>query len=126
MDRAVLIEKGFNPSLDVVAYLHDVGLRIGRRATLIQSRGERVYGTVMSLDEKELDRLYVEASVKDYVHETVRVKTIEGFEQSVRVYNLPQANDDEKNLVYAKLLRQVAEKLGLPSDYIAELGIWCD
>lgn len=129
MDKDLLQEKGFKPSDAVMASLQHYGLRLAERATLVPSKGERVYGMLMSLDDNELERLYGDESVKDYLPETVRVKTLNGREQEARVYNLPPAYalvDKNNNPQYATALKQVSQKLGLPKDYIAEIEKWCE
>lgn len=121
MDEALLKSKGLHPSSTRVAYLQDYGLRIGERATLLKAEGERAYGVIMSLNEKELDVLYGEESVADYVPEKVTVITENQKRVHVIAYNLPPEMVKGQNKQYAKSLATVAGKIGLPSEYVAEI-----
>ena len=124
MDESLLKEKGFHPSRPVLAYVNDFGLRIGERATLIKSEGERAYGSIMSLNEAELETLYGETSVADYVPEKLVAISTNSDSINVLVYNLPMKKLKGRNIEYARSLVNVAKKVGLPSDYIIGIEQW--
>jgi hypothetical protein len=118
MDQDLLVEKGLNPSNPRKGYVAGMGLRIGRRATLVHAQEERAYGIVMQLSEDESTALYSEESVSDYIPEQVVVTLNNGDRLSATCYNLPGHLLSGSNLAYAKSLVQVAIKCGLPQDYI--------
>ncbi len=124
MDESLLREKGMDPSKAIIAFVDGFGLRIGTRATLIKSDKERAYGLIMSLTDQELDILYGEESVSDYIPENLTAVTEKKDSLDVICYNLPLEKLSGQNKQYAKSLAIVAEKVGLPSDYIREIKQW--
>ncbi|MFQ5688610.1 MAG: gamma-glutamylcyclotransferase family protein [Candidatus Scalindua sp.] len=124
MDDELLREKGFNPTFGKIAYVDGYGLRIGERATLVKSEGERSYGLVMELREEELEQLYSDSSVSDYVPELVEATDLNGAIANVYSYNLPISKLSGSNKSYAKSLSVVAQKKGLPQNYINEILTW--
>ncbi len=124
MDEALLREKGVNPSKPIIAFVDGFGLRIGTRATLIKSKNERAYGLIMPLSDEELSILYGEESVADYIPESITAITETGEAVGVICYNLPLEKLSGQNEQYAKSLAKVAEKAGLPLDYISEIEQW--
>ncbi len=121
MDRAILAKNGVEPSNPRRGYLKDYGLKIGNRASLIPMEKEKAYGIVMTVDEKDLQRLYAEASVADYVPEEVQVFTDADEIVAATCYNLPAESLSGTNETYAKSLYQLAEELGFPSDYLVKI-----
>lgn len=124
MDDELLKEKGFNPTLGNVAFVDGYGLRIGERATLVKSENERSYGVVMGLSEEELEKLYSDPSVSDYIPELVEATELNGNTSKVTSYNLPAAMLSGSNSGYADLLSDTAQKVGLPKPYIQEIRTW--
>jgi hypothetical protein len=118
MDQDLLVEKGLNPSNPRKGYVAGMGLRIGRRATLVHAREERAYGIVMQLSEDESTALYSEESVSDYIPEQVVVTLNDGVQLEATCYNLPEHLLSGSNREYAKSLIQVAIKTGLPKSHI--------
>lgn len=124
MDRELLVEKGFNPSEPILAHVKGFGLRIGERASLVESKDEISYGVIMSLREFEVNQLYSEESVKEYLPVEL-VAFISNTEKiNVVAYNLPKAILKGKNKSYAESLAKVANKVGLPLGYINEIKRW--
>jgi len=122
MDQELLRSKGVVPERIERASVDDLALRIGQRAALVPAPGVRVHGMVMSLTPEELDRLYSEPSVQAYRPEAVLVRLESGGTISALCYNLPEPpSPSERNPEYAAKLRTVAERVGLPRDYIARL-----
>lgn len=124
MDEGLLREKGLHPSATKIASLVGYGLRIGERATLIQSNQEQTYGTVISLSEQELAILYGDESVKDYYPEKVTVTDTNGTTLAAVSYILPIENLSGQNREYAKSLAAIAKKIGLPAEYVTEIESW--
>lgn len=124
MDESFLKEKGFHPTIPVLAYIDGYCLRIGERATIIKSTGQRAYGVIMDLSEEELSRLYSDPSVADYIPEHVTAHLIEGGTMNVLSYNLPKGRLAGRNKDYAISLTEVAKKIGLPQSYVNEVHSW--
>ena len=118
MDQDLLVEKGLNPANPRKGYVAGMGLRIGRRATLVHAQEEKAYGIVMQLSEDESTALYSEESVSDYVPEQVVVTLNNGGHLEATCYNLPEQLLSGRNVAYAKSLVQVAIKCGLPEGYV--------
>lgn len=124
MDEDLLREKGFNPTTPITSYVENFALRIGERATLVPAAGERSYGTVMQLDDDEVNALYGETSVADYEPEAVTAIPLNNAQADVIsavVYNLPQEKLSGHNSEYLKALVGITRKVGLPEAYIRQL-----
>lgn len=121
MDPEVLRHKGLEPGEFTVACVEGYGLRIGERATLARSDGERVFGTVMRLSPEELELLYSEESVADYVPVSLVAVDLEGVRIEAVSYILPLELLSGKNPDYAHALLSVAEKIGLPDSHLKQI-----
>jgi ribosomal-protein-alanine N-acetyltransferase len=122
MDADLLRAKGLHPERAEWALVEGVALRIGQRAALAPAPGERVHGIVVTLTRLELDRLYSEPSVQMYRPEAVLARLGDESLIPALCYNLPEPPAAaERNPEYAAKLRAVAQKVGLPSEYIASL-----
>ena len=122
MDEELLRQKGADPTNRRFAFVDDYVLVIGERATLVQREGERVYGVVFSLTQKEIDLLYSEPSVRDYRAELVTVNLADGHSIPGQCFNLPAVASVEKpNREYAAKLRALATRLGLPQSYVNKI-----
>ena len=118
MDAQVLHQAGTQPTNFRRAYVSDFALRIGRRATLVPSPGDRAYGMLISLTHAELDRLYGAPGLETYRPEAVIACPFEGEPTPALCYNLVQAPEPhERNPEYAMRLKDVLEKLGFPVEY---------
>ena len=124
MDKDYLIEKGLSPQNVRKAHLKDFRLRIGERATLEQSQGGCVYGTVMQLEDAELQCLYGDDSVADYLLQKVKLNDEAGGIVEAVTYILPMGKVSGSNAQYAIELSRVAEKLKMPKTYIQEIESW--
>jgi len=124
MDETLLREKGVNPLKPILAFVENFGLRIGERATIVKSDGERAYGLIMSLSEQDLNILYGDKSVADYIPENIIA--INSSNESINVisYNLPLEKLSGQNKQYAESLTIVAKKVGLPTKYVNEIQRW--
>ena len=122
MDEDLLRAKGLQPEGSRLAYLEGFALRIGQRAAVVPVAGARVYGVLFSLTPAELDRLYSEPSVQAYKPQHVVARLEDESPVPALCYNLPEPPlPGERNPEYAAKLRVVAQKVGLPAEYVASL-----
>jgi hypothetical protein len=122
MDQELLRVNGLRAEGGALAVVDGVALRIGQRAALVPTSGSRVYGVVFSLTSDELDQLYSEPSVQAYRPQAVLARLTTGELIPALCYNLPEPpSAGERNPEYAAKLRSVAEKVGLPPDYISSI-----
>ncbi len=121
MDENLLASKGIYPSESTVGYVDRFCLHIGKRATLLHQEQSRVYGVVMKINSKEVDALYHDPSVADYVAEPVVVNVPGEGQVSAACYNLPTASTTGANPEYASDLLALATELGLPDSYLANI-----
>ncbi len=120
MDAEALRANGFHPVNGRQACVLGMALQIGRRATLIPDPAGRVHGVVMGLSHQEVERLYAEPSVAAYRPEAVIAQLVDRSSVPALCFNLPPSDAPvEANPEYAEKLRVVANRLGLPADYIA-------
>ena len=124
MDGDILKEKGLNPLDSKLVYLTEYGLRIGERATLEYSKNERAFGSVMQLLSEELEILYGDKSVADYVPLQVVTTDMKGKSIEAISYILPMEKVSGSNREYANSLAILAKRIGLPEDYIKEIEAW--
>ena len=119
MDADLLRAKGALPVNIRPACVSGFTLRIGQRATLLRVRDARAYGIVMELTHAEIEQLYSEASVRAYRPEAVMAELTNGLRVPALCFNLlVPPGPDEANAEYAAKLRDLARRLGLPSDYV--------
>jgi hypothetical protein len=119
MDRALLADKGLQPINDRPAKVEGYSLKIGKRATLVPTPNSVAHGMVMTLSNAELHSLYNESSVRDYRPEWVTAVFSDDSTSSVLCFNLPDPpNTEEHNADYANKLRELATRLGLPTEYV--------
>jgi len=122
MDQDLLRSKGIVPQAVELASVPGLALRIGQRAALIPDKTGRAHGVVMSLTLAELERLYAEPGVQAYKPQAVLVHLASGGLIAALCYNLPKPPaPDDRNPEYASKLRAVAQKVGLPAEYVASL-----
>jgi hypothetical protein len=122
MDDDLLREKDMNPVDPRMASVENFSLVIGARATLVPYAGRTVYGVLCSLTHAEVDALYSEASVSVYRPEAVLAQLADGSITPALCFNLPMPpSADERNPQYVSKLRELAERIGLPSSYVSSL-----
>lgn len=122
MDEALLRAKGLNPLNRRAACLQDFQLVIGERATLVRREGARAHGLVYTLTRGEVEALYSEESVSAYRAEVLEARLAGGGAEEVVCFNLPAPPPaGERNPQYASKLRRLAERLGLPADYVSSI-----
>ena len=122
MDEEILRAKGIDVERSELAAVDGLALRIGQRAAVAPTPGGRVHGVVFSLTLSELDRLYSEPSVQAYRPQAVLAQLASGGVIAALCYSLPQPpSPTERNPEYAAKLRAVAQKVGLPVEYVASI-----
>ena len=122
MDDALLREKGLHPGNCRLAFVENFSLAIGERATLTPCESQTVYGVLYSLTYSEVDALYSEASVSMYRPEAVSAQLTDGSVVPALCFNLPvPPSIEERNPQYASRLRELADRIGLPSNYVASI-----
>lgn len=123
MDEELLRAKGVRPASPRQACVRGFALRIGQRATLVPDSGARAYGVLMELSHAEIERLYAEPSVQMYRPEAVVAELADGARVAALCFNLPATpGPGESNDAYARQLRDLARRLGLPADYVDRIG----
>jgi AIG2-like family len=122
MDQELLRAKGLVPTNVELAWIDGYRLRIGQRASLIQAPGTRVHGVIMTLTLGELDQLYSEPSVQVYRPIALLVRPASGGVVAALCYNLPSSPAvTERNPEYAARLRALAQRVGLPQEYVSQI-----
>ena len=122
MDEALLREKGLNPVNRRLASVENFSLIIGARATLVPCAGHKAHGVLFSLTHNEVDALYSEDSVSVYRPEAVSARLADGSITPALCFNLPvPPSTDERNPQYVSKLRELAERIGLPSSYVSSI-----
>jgi len=122
MDADLLRTKGVEPVKIRPACAPGFALRIGQRATLLRNPDARAYGILMELTHDEIDQLYSEASVCAYRPEAVLCELGDGSRVPALCFNLiVPPSPEEANSEYAAKLRDLARRLGLPSDYVESI-----
>jgi len=123
MDVDVLRQSGAKPANPRRAFVTGFALRIGRRATLIPSPGNRAFGMLIGLTHAELERLYNAPGLEHYRPEALLAQPLEGIAVPALCYNLLQAPEShEGNPDYTLRLKSVLTKLGFPVDYVASVA----
>ena len=122
MDADLLRAKGAHPVNIVPACVPGFALRIGQRATLLEIPDARAYGILMELTHGEIEQLYSEPSVRAYRPEAVLAELRDGSRVPALCFNLlVPPTPEEVNSEYAAKLRDLARRLGLPSDYVESI-----
>ena len=122
MDADLLRTKGVNPTNIRPASVPGFALRIGQRATLVPSPKGLAHGILMDLTHAEVEQLYSDSSVRAYRPEAVLCELRSGSRVPALCFNLVEPpRPDETNSGYAAKLRDLAVRLGLPSNYVASI-----
>ena len=122
MDEELLRAKGARATDIRLAVVQGFALRIGERAALVPDSAGIVHGVVMKLSHLDIERLYAEPSVAAYRPEPVLATLTNGDAIAALCFNLPKApSPDERNTEYAAKLRTVAQRVGLPGEYVASI-----
>ncbi len=126
MDKALLEGKGFKPVNPRSAYVENFQLRIGKRASLVRKDGFRAYGILMNLSSADVEKLYSDSSVADYLPEPIVCELLTGGTDNGLVYNLSESKLEGKNTKYAKMLVEVLTDKEFPNSYVKEVANWVE
>ena len=121
MDEELLAKKGMKPTQNAAGFVDGYKLQIGERATLVRESDGRAYGVVMEIDAADVNALYSDVSVVDYVPEFVTVDLVDGSTVKATCYNLPAGEVAGRNDEYAEALFRVASNLGFPKSYLEQI-----
>ena len=123
MDAELLRQKGAQPENPRRSGLRGYSLRLGKRATLIPDSRGRVHGVVMALSQAEIEQLYSDESVRAYKPEAVLCDLEDGSRIPALCFTLAEPPpESERNPEYAAKLRDLAQRLRLPNDYVSEIS----
>jgi hypothetical protein len=123
MDGELLRKAGVEPTNPRRAYVDGFALRIGQRATLVPSAGDRAYGMLFALTHRELVRLYAARGLEQYHSEAVLAQPLVGTPLPALCYNLREApQPHERNSEYAVQLQRVLRELDFPDEYVASVS----
>jgi hypothetical protein len=122
MDDGLLREKGMNPRNRRLAFVENFRLVIGARAALVPCADAIVHGVLFSMTHDEVDALYSEPSVSVYRPEAVSAHLANGSVIPALCFNLPvPPSPNERNPQYAAKLKELAQRIGLPPDYVSSI-----
>jgi hypothetical protein len=115
MDPDVLSALGAAPDNLRLGYVADTGLRVGSKAYLVPSAGERTYGTVMDLRHDHLARLYSPPELAVYRPTAVTVQLLDGGAIPALCFNLADPDlSVPEDAEYAHRLTAALRRVGLP------------
>jgi len=122
MDIEILTDCGVAPINPRRALVEDFALRIGQRATLVPSAGDRAYGMLFALTHAELERLYSAPGLEQYRAEAVLVQPLDSTPLPALCFNLHEPpQPQERNPEYAAHLQRILSKLEFPQEYVASI-----
>ncbi len=123
MDAALLEDMDVHPVVLGPAELEGFRLRIGDKATLVQSDGSRSYGQLMDISLDDVKRLYSGPGLEDYTPEPVDVRLLRDQRICQALsYHLPvEKLGTTTNAAYARQLADVARRTGFPGDYCHDI-----
>jgi cation transport regulator ChaC len=108
MDADRLRSMGVEPRQPLTGCVNDYKVRLGRRGSLLRRAGGITWGVVFHLTHAEINRLYPEAGLTDYVPEVVKVNLANGQSIAALTYvTLNPAHEDELNLAYVVKLADI-------------------
>lgn len=115
MDEEILRSKDIEPRKKQIAYAKGYKLKVGKMAILLKEKNAKVYGLVYSLTCEEIDKLYKDTSLTDYVVEAVLVET-EDTNEIAELYCilLDPPKDEENNDIYFESLINCIDKYTFP------------
>ncbi len=104
MDENILKSKNVIPRNPRPASVNGYKLRIGKMATLLRCKNSQAFGMVYSLTHAEINKLYIESGLTDYIAEAITV-LIENKPLNTLCCNLlnPPQNEDSNNEYFEKL-----------------------
>jgi hypothetical protein len=113
MDPDILKSVGVKPNNPRIGYVENYKLRIGNKATLLRAPGEKANGVVYSLSHSDINKLYWDAGLKEYVSEALMAKIGTETIPVLCCNLLVPPNESESNQAYAEKLKVSMNKLGI-------------
>ncbi len=89
-------------------------------ATLVQSQGDSVYGTIAELSRAEIQTLYSTDNLKHYHPVDITVATKTNKRVPTQAY-ISKPGTQKPSVEYLQRVIQAAENLGFPPAYLARL-----
>ncbi len=115
MDEEILKSKGVEAREKIIACAKGYKLRVGKMATLLRDESSKAYGIVYSLTYEEIDKLYKNAGLTEYVVESLIVETEDKKEiATLCCILLEPPKEDENNEKYFNSLVECMKKYKLP------------
>ena len=114
MDEEILKSKDVKPRNKRKALVNGYALRLGNMATLLRQENAKAYGMVYSLTHEEIDVLYKNSGLTQYVNEALMVE-LEDKSNIVTLCSilLDEPKADERNDEYYQKLVSCMKKYGL-------------
>jgi len=114
MDEEILKSNNVVPRNKRIAIAHGYKLRVGNMATLLREENAKAYGLLYALTHDEIDTLYKNAGLTQYVTEALSVELEDGSYISALCCNLlTPPKDDESNSEYHNKLVKCMEYYNL-------------
>ena len=113
MDEEILKSKGVTPRNPRTGKVDGYKLRVRKMATLLRVENCEAYGMVYSLTYDEINKLYRDSGLIDYVAESINVQTNDTLVPSLCCNLLNPPLDDESNEEYFNKLKICMEKYNL-------------
>lgn len=121
MEEDRLLAMGVEPRSPQTACLHGYKIRLGRRGSLLRCRKGITWGVLFQLKHDEINKLYPEAGLTDYLPEAVQVQLSDGqFAAALCFVTREKAHESEINLSYVLKLADALQKWGLPFDQLSD------
>ncbi len=121
MDREFLRTLGVVPKTFETAELKNWSITFSPLATLIQSKGDSVYGAVAELSRTQAQTLYSREDMKPYHPVNIEVATKGDTRVPVQTYISKPSAGQKPSVEYLQRVIRAAENLRLPQPYLAKL-----
>jgi hypothetical protein len=121
MDLEVLRTLSVVPKNVETAELKNWSITFSPMATLVQSEGDSVYGTIAELSRDEVRILYTRDDLKHYNPVGITVATKQNKRVPAQCYISKPGSGQKPSVEYLRRVIQAAESLGFPSAYLEEL-----
>lgn len=130
MDADTLRGYGTTPENCETGYVKDMALTVGPLANLEPKHGARAYGLLARLTHEDLNKLYGDdpSALKGiaYLPEAMLVQRDTGAPVPAITYICEPLSGGPPSKDYVANLVKAAEKLSLPSDYVAHIRSFID
>jgi hypothetical protein len=121
MDLELLRTLGVVPKTFGKAELKNWSIAFSSMATLVQSEGDSVYGTIAELSRDEVRMLYTRDDLKHYSPVDIAVATERNKRVPAQCYISKPGAGQKPSVEYLRRVIQAAESLGFPPAYLAKL-----